>query len=54
MPSYEFICESCKKPFSVVLRLEEYEKKHYACPQCQSREVKQQISTFQTKTSRKS
>jgi putative FmdB family regulatory protein len=53
MPSYEFMCESCIKPFSLVLRLEEHEKKNYACPHCKSRDVKQQISLFQTKTCRK-
>jgi putative FmdB family regulatory protein len=54
MPSYEFICEKCEKQFLLYLSLAEYEKKQYACPKCKSRKVKQQISTFQTKTSRKS
>jgi putative FmdB family regulatory protein len=54
MPSYEFVCESCQKPFVLHLRLEELEKKEYTCPQCKSADVKRQISTFQTKTSRKS
>ncbi|MBR9984740.1 MAG: hypothetical protein KFF68_02410 [Desulfosarcina sp.] len=54
MPTYEFFCESCKKPFVLYLRLEEFEKKNHACPKCKSPDVKRQISTFQTKTSRKS
>lgn len=54
MPSYEFICEKCNKKFSIQLSLADYEKKKYACPKCKSRRVKQQISMFQTKTSRKS
>ena len=54
MPNYEFFCESCKKRFTLTLRLEELEKKNYACPACKSTDVKRQISTFQTKTSRKS
>ena len=54
MPSYEFLCEKCKNQYSLQLSLAEYEKKKYACPKCKSRKVKQQITTFQTKTSRKS
>jgi putative FmdB family regulatory protein len=54
MPSYEFLCEKCKNLYLLQLSLAEYEKKKYACPKCKSRKVKQQITTFQTKTSRKS
>ena len=54
MPSYEFFCEKCKKTFTLFLSLSEYEKKNFECPKCKGRDVKQQISTFQTKTSRKS
>ena len=54
MPSYVFLCDKCKEEFSLQLSLADYEKKKYACPTCKSRKVKQQITTFQTKTSRKS
>jgi len=54
MPSYEFFCEKCNKQYILQLSLAEYEKKKYACPECKSLKVKQQISSFQTKTSRKS
>jgi putative FmdB family regulatory protein len=54
MPTYEFVCEKCKKRFTLHLRLAEYEKGGFTCPKCKSRKLKQQISTFQTKTSRKS
>ena len=54
MPSYEFLCEKCKNQYTLQLSLAEYEKKKYACPKCKSRKVKQQITIFQTKTSRKS
>jgi len=54
MPIYEFVCESCKKRFSLTLSISEYEKKKPGCPKCKSRKVKQQISSFQTVTSRKS
>jgi putative FmdB family regulatory protein len=54
MPTYEFFCEKCKKRFSIQLRLADYEKKKWACPKCKSRRVKQEITSFQTQTSRKS
>jgi putative FmdB family regulatory protein len=54
MPTYEFICEKFNKPFTLTLSLSEYEKKQFCCPECKSTELKQQITTFQTKTSKKS
>jgi putative FmdB family regulatory protein len=54
MPTYEFMCEKCKKGFSLMLSISEYEKKKFRCPKCKSRRVKQQISSFQAITSKKS
>ena len=54
MPTYEFLCEKCNKPFTLVQSISEYEKKNFKCPKCKGTKVKQQITTFQTKTSRKS
>jgi len=54
MPSYEFICEKCNKPFSLIMSVSEYERKKFRCPKCKSTRVKQQISSFQTITSKKS
>ncbi|MFP4087949.1 MAG: FmdB family zinc ribbon protein [Desulfobacteraceae bacterium] len=54
MPTYEFICQKCEKPFSLVMSISEYEKKNFRCPECKSKRVKQQISHFQTQTSKKS
>jgi putative FmdB family regulatory protein len=54
MPTYEFLCRDCRKSFTLSLSLAEHEKGKYQCPKCKSRHVEQQISTFQTKTSRKS
>jgi putative FmdB family regulatory protein len=54
MPTYEFICEKCNKTFSTMLSVSEYEKKKFSCPKCKSKKVKQQITHFQTKTSKKS
>jgi putative FmdB family regulatory protein len=54
MPIYEFVCEKCKKPFSLMITVAEYEKKKFRCPKCDSKEVKRQITVFQTITSKKS
>ena len=54
MPTYEFMCQKCEKPFTLVMSISEYEKKNLRCPECKSKRVKQQISHFQTKTSKKS
>ena len=54
MPAYDFTCEKCNKSFTLTLKLAEYEKKKYQCPKCNSKKVKQNISAFQTITSKKS
>jgi putative FmdB family regulatory protein len=54
MPFYEFLCEKCKKKFTIQLSLADYEKKKYKCPKCSNKKVKQQISIFQINTSSKS
>jgi putative FmdB family regulatory protein len=54
MPTYEFMCEKCNKPFTLILGISEYEKMKFRCPKCKSTKVKQQITSFQTVTSKKS
>ena len=54
MPTYEFMCEKCNKPFTLIMSIAEHEKKKFKCPKCNGTKVSQQISSFQTKTSRKS
>jgi putative FmdB family regulatory protein len=54
MPVYDFQCENCKKKFSLTMAISEYEKKGFQCPKCKGNRVKQKITSFQTKTSRKS
>jgi len=54
MPTYDFRCEKCKKKFSLTMTISEYEKKKIRCPKCKSTRVKQQISSFQAITSKKS
>lgn len=44
MPIYEYLCQNCGKAFNHLhKRLAEPAP---ACPQCQSRDVKKQFSTF--------
>jgi putative FmdB family regulatory protein len=54
MPTYEYECKDCKKKFSLILSIVEHGKAKAACPKCKGKKVKQVISTFITKTSRKS
>ena len=54
MPTYEFKCEKCKKRFSLMMTISEYENKKIRCPKCKSVRVKQQITSFEAITSNKS
>jgi putative FmdB family regulatory protein len=57
MPTYEFLCQKCEKPFERIYSLEEYDremKKKMKCPECGSTRVVRQISAVQVKTSKKS
>jgi putative FmdB family regulatory protein len=54
MPTYEYICEKCKKRFSLIMTIAEHEKKKIRCPKCKSVRVKQEIASFQAITSKKS
>lgn len=54
MPTYEFRCEDCRRAFTLVMSMAERDKGKIRCPACRKRNVKQQMTTFQTKTSKKS
>jgi putative FmdB family regulatory protein len=54
MPTYEFVCEKCDKPFSVILSVSDFEKRKYRCPKCNGKKVRLQITAFETITSKKS
>ena len=54
MPQYNFICRACKKEFSKILTLSEYEKGKIACPHCRSKDVEQRWAAFYAVTSKKS
>jgi putative FmdB family regulatory protein len=54
MPTYDFQCQDCGKKFTLSMTVAEHGKSKVACPKCKGRNVKQLISPFLTKTSRKS
>jgi putative FmdB family regulatory protein len=54
MPHHDFYCHACKKSFSKMLTLAQYEKGKVICPRCGSRKVEQQVSPFYAVTSKKS
>ena len=54
MPIYEFQCQKCGKEFSLALSVKQYEKKDFACPACQAREVEVLVTSTNVITSRKS
>jgi putative FmdB family regulatory protein len=54
MPTYDFRCTKCKRSFTVNISFRDYEKGKVKCPRCGGQNVQQQITSFMTKTSRKS
>jgi putative FmdB family regulatory protein len=54
MPRYEFLCETCKKPFELITTISEREKGKVKCPQCKGTKVVPQLSGFMAQTSKKS
>ena len=54
MPHYEFVCHNCKKVFSKILSLVDYEEGDVCCPQCGSKEVEPCWSAFSVHISEKS
>ena len=53
MPHYEFFCHNCKKLFSRILSLVDYEEGEVLCPHCGSQNVEQCWSAFNAITSKK-
>ena len=53
MPTYEFICRSCSKDFSVTTSVKDLGQGQIKCPDCGTKDVKQQMALFMSKTSHK-
>jgi putative FmdB family regulatory protein len=54
MPVYEFRCLSCQKRFELQQHVKEHGERLPSCPWCGSSQVEGVVSTFFSKTSRKS
>jgi putative FmdB family regulatory protein len=54
MPTYDYQCEKCQNEFTLILSMGEHEKGKTRCPKCKSKKIKQLMSAFMAKTSRKS
>ena len=54
MPRYEFMCETCKKPFELTLTISEREKGGVKCPTCKGTKLVPEFGGFMAQTSRKS
>lgn len=54
MPLYDFECQGCGRIFTVVLSLKEHERGEIRCPGCNSKDVRQMVSSFVAQTSKKS
>jgi putative FmdB family regulatory protein len=54
MPVYDYACGKCGKKFTVTMSIGDHDKHRVRCPKCKSSGVRQQISGFYAKTSKKS
>jgi putative FmdB family regulatory protein len=54
MPVYEYYCDKCGRTIAVTLSMGEHGKTVPACPQCGGKDLRPVVSTFFSKTSRKS
>jgi putative FmdB family regulatory protein len=53
MPRYEFLCETCKTPFELIMTISERETTKPTCPNCKGTKVVPQFSGFMAQTSKK-
>jgi len=54
MPTYEYRCLNCKKKFTLVMSVSDFDRKKPKCPKCRSRRIEQLIQPFFAVTSKKS
>jgi putative FmdB family regulatory protein len=54
MPTYEYLCEECRKTFTLLISMSEHDKGEITCTSCKGSKVIQQYTPFFAKTSRKS
>ncbi len=54
MPTYDFECTECGHRFSLTQSIAEREEAKVTCPGCNKEKVKQVVTMFTAKTTRKS
>lgn len=54
MPAYDYVCKDCKKTFTLIMSLAEYDKAKPVCPKCASKHVEQKPATFFAVSAKKS
>jgi putative FmdB family regulatory protein len=54
MPHYEFLCETCNKPFELTMTISERGKAKPKCPKCKGKKVTPQLGGFMAQTAKKS
>jgi putative FmdB family regulatory protein len=54
MPTYEYECRDCRRPFTVIEPIAKHTSRPPACPRCKSKHTRQVTSAFYAKTIRKS
>jgi len=54
MPTYDYQCLKCEKEFTLILSMKDHEAKKGKCPKCGGKRLKQALTPFIAKTSRKS
>lgn len=54
MPRYEFLCETCKKVFELIMTIAERGTAKVKCPTCKGRKIVPQFGGFMARTSKKS
>jgi putative FmdB family regulatory protein len=54
MPMYDYQCLECGKESLIAITLKEHESGQATCPACSSKKLKQQITSFIARTTKKS
>jgi putative FmdB family regulatory protein len=54
MPMYDYKCLDCGKESLIAITLKEHESGTVTCPACGSKKVKQMITSFIARTTKKS
>jgi putative FmdB family regulatory protein len=55
MPTYEFFCHRCHRPFTAEMHIAEHDRGKAECPSCHRKDqVEKRLSTFTPVTSHKS